>query len=558
MPLIDRQSTSATQAASRANGRHSAGPTTPDGKCRSSLNALKHGCYSESLLDTMLPLGEDPEEFVELRQGLLDAHQPANPAEALLVDDLALLRWRKIRNERGQAGVLGRSLERLELEHQRRLKELHHELTSAPQAEILQHGFYQQPDSPGKYEQIASLLDSLLEQVRHCHFALDADPVLTMLWGQEPSLRGMYFTNAFRGLRRLTADLPDGGREERYPMEEEPQPESPEGSAGPSLESDPSPGAGHPTDSGSPEPDVGPHPSTGSEPAFGGGGAEDRQDVDGPDSSGRGPTPGAPPPPEAGPPGQADPSRPGATARMREAFRYRLSDSKLEYQRLDLMKDLLDERQKVSDAYQHFLQQYVVVTAAQRNACFAPNEDEWRALRLQEAALDRQTERKTRLLIDLKREARRAEKWEWKREERQAAQERQARGADGPVHGSGGGPVNGSGQVKRKPDGAERPNGRGSPPEPSSVADSVAHPVDHAVAEPAIGPESSAPAGEPEAPKENTAFSKKRTRHVDENTGSGFGEGSDASPAGAAPEGRKGPPSERLNGLGNGFRELGR
>ncbi|HTU00873.1 MAG TPA: hypothetical protein VMG58_03615, partial [Candidatus Sulfotelmatobacter sp.] len=348
-------------------------------------------------------------------------------------------------------------------------------------------------------EQIASLLDSLLEQVRHCHFALDADPVLTMLWGQEPSLRGMYLTNAFRGLRRLTADLPDGGREERYPMEEEPQPESPEGSAGPSLESDPSPGPAQSRGSGNP--DVGPQPSTGSEQAFGGGGAEDRQDVDGPDSSGRGPTPGAPPPPEAGPPGQADPSRPGATARMREAFRYRLSDSKLEYQRLDLMKDLLDERQKVSDAYQHFLQQYVVVTAAQRNACFAPNEDEWRALRLQEAALDRQIERKTRLLIDLKREARRAEKWQWKREDRQAAQERQARGADGP----------------------ERPNGRGSPPEPSSIADSVAHPE----AGGAVEPESSAPAGEPEASKENRAFSKKRTRHVDENTGPGFDEGSD-------------------------------
>ena len=468
MPLIDRDPTPAQQAASRANGRHSAGPTTPDGKRRSSLNALKHGCYSESLLDTMLPLGEDPAGFTELRQGLLDAHQPANAAEALLVDDLALLRWRRIRNERAQAGVLGRARERLELEHQRRVKELNHELNSAPRAEILEHGFFKLPDSPGKYEKICSLLDSLLEQVRDCHFSLDADPVMTMLWGQEPSLRGVYFGNAFRQLKEATADLPEGGRVERWP-EDHPSPDAPPDSGhsragGNPTAADPSLDTTHSRESGNPEADKR-HADIRNNPV------------------------------------------------TREAFRYRLSDPDLEYLRLDLMRDLLDERRLVDDAYQHFLKLYVTVTPSQWNACLAPNDEEWHALRLQEAALDRQIERKTRLLMEMRREARRAEKWEWKREEREAERERQARGADGGVNGPGGGPG--------RANGSAGPNGRGSPPEPDWVMS------------PAIEPESSVAGVEPEAAKEaakeTDAFSRKRTRQVDENTGSASGEGSDAS-----------------------------
>ncbi|HEY6291022.1 MAG TPA: hypothetical protein VI455_05590 [Terriglobia bacterium] len=354
MALIDRDSNPALEAASRANGRRSKGPRTAEGKRRSSRNARKHGCYSEALFQSMQQLDEDPRDFVQLRDGLWESHQPANPAQALLVEDLALLRWRRIRNERGQAGVLGRARERLQLEHSRRLKELNRELTSAPQAEVLRHGFYGLADSPGKYEKIGSLLESLLEQVRNCHFALDADPVLTMLWGQELSLRGMYFTNAFRRLGRLTANQPDGGREEWEETEEEAEPEG----------SDP-PGPG---------PDAG--AESGSQP-------ED------------GPSPCSCPPDARH---SNEGGEPAPLQAQSELFRYRLKDPALEYERLDLLKDLLDERRVVNDAYQHFLQQYVVITPAQRDACLAPNETEWHALRLQEASLDRQIERKTRLL----------------------------------------------------------------------------------------------------------------------------------------------------------------
>ena len=93
MPLIDRESTPELQAASRVNGRESPGPRTAEGKQRSSRNALKHGCYSQFLFESMEALGEDPQDFVQLRDGLLQSHQPASPAEALLVEDLALRTW---------------------------------------------------------------------------------------------------------------------------------------------------------------------------------------------------------------------------------------------------------------------------------------------------------------------------------------------------------------------------------------------------------------------------------------------------------------------------------
>jgi hypothetical protein len=85
----------------------STGPRTAQGKRRSSQNALKHGLYSNAAFfwESAIALGEDPREFWRLLKGLLEARQPANTLEMVLVEDIALLFWKKRRLDRSEAAV---------------------------------------------------------------------------------------------------------------------------------------------------------------------------------------------------------------------------------------------------------------------------------------------------------------------------------------------------------------------------------------------------------------------------------------------------------------------
>ena len=60
MPLCKpKTKTPALLAACRANARKGTGPRTPEGKCRSRLNALKHGRYSPNLRESLVQAGRD-------------------------------------------------------------------------------------------------------------------------------------------------------------------------------------------------------------------------------------------------------------------------------------------------------------------------------------------------------------------------------------------------------------------------------------------------------------------------------------------------------------------
>jgi hypothetical protein len=77
---------------SRANGAKSRGPTTDEGKEKSSRNAIKHGLTAGSgniLLDC-----ESQDEFDEVQKKLLGIHAPATPAEKDIVEEMIAARWR--------------------------------------------------------------------------------------------------------------------------------------------------------------------------------------------------------------------------------------------------------------------------------------------------------------------------------------------------------------------------------------------------------------------------------------------------------------------------------
>ena len=79
---------------SRINGAKSKGPTSEEGKAKSSRNALKHGFAAT--INVVLSI-EDPAEFQLHLAGLRASYAPTNYAEETFVEQLANISWRQAR-----------------------------------------------------------------------------------------------------------------------------------------------------------------------------------------------------------------------------------------------------------------------------------------------------------------------------------------------------------------------------------------------------------------------------------------------------------------------------
>jgi len=78
---------------SKANGALSKGPSTPAGKRRSSLNAIRHGlCAKCIVLDH-----ESRENFLILLQQHIDRFQPADEVEFGMIEEMCASYWRQRR-----------------------------------------------------------------------------------------------------------------------------------------------------------------------------------------------------------------------------------------------------------------------------------------------------------------------------------------------------------------------------------------------------------------------------------------------------------------------------
>ena len=91
--MTDRPRTESQLRASRANGALSRGPTTPDGKRRSSGNSARHRLLSNSVVLK----GENEDRFLALLASYVDEHRPATQTQMTLVETMAVARWRQLR-----------------------------------------------------------------------------------------------------------------------------------------------------------------------------------------------------------------------------------------------------------------------------------------------------------------------------------------------------------------------------------------------------------------------------------------------------------------------------
>jgi hypothetical protein len=95
--------------ANRENARHSTGPKTPEGKGRSSANAVRHGLLARQIV---LPI-EDRAQYLELLAALEAEHQPEGPLETCLVHQMASSQWRLQRLTRIETGFFICRLEKV-------------------------------------------------------------------------------------------------------------------------------------------------------------------------------------------------------------------------------------------------------------------------------------------------------------------------------------------------------------------------------------------------------------------------------------------------------------
>jgi hypothetical protein len=81
-------------AANRANAQRSTGPRTPEGKQRSSLNALRHGILAKAAFNATIEGEERRADFDELVAGLAQEYQPRTMTEKMTVQQLAGCYWK--------------------------------------------------------------------------------------------------------------------------------------------------------------------------------------------------------------------------------------------------------------------------------------------------------------------------------------------------------------------------------------------------------------------------------------------------------------------------------
>lgn len=100
------------QQASRDNGARSNGPTTREGKDRSSHNATKHGIFSDSIL--LQP--ENRDAWSRLSEDLVTRFRPADNVELAVIHDMAVTQWRKERALNIETAILDMEYQVLEAE----------------------------------------------------------------------------------------------------------------------------------------------------------------------------------------------------------------------------------------------------------------------------------------------------------------------------------------------------------------------------------------------------------------------------------------------------------
>jgi hypothetical protein len=171
-------------AAARQNAQHSTGPRSPAAKQNSKLNALKHGGYvsDENRRQAMLALGEDPQEFENLKQELMSALGPGDALWEKQIEDLTWLYCRRERLERAEEGMRRRALQGIDDWQHRRQQEMARVTFDASQHEMLDVSLSESTDRGVALRRVLSFLELVREEVKQRTFRPRQYAVLESLY----------------------------------------------------------------------------------------------------------------------------------------------------------------------------------------------------------------------------------------------------------------------------------------------------------------------------------------------------------------------------------------
>jgi len=187
-------------AAKRSNAQRSTGPRTAAGKQNSKLNALKHGLYAapENERRTMLALGEDPEQFEDLKLELRASFGPGDPLWERQIDDLARLYWRRERLQRAQAGLMRRARLEVEERQHRRQQEIAGATFDPSQFQAIDIEMVEPTDPAARLRMLLSFLGVIGEQVKQRIFKPRQASEIECLYGDNEGWRQVRLLHLLR------------------------------------------------------------------------------------------------------------------------------------------------------------------------------------------------------------------------------------------------------------------------------------------------------------------------------------------------------------------------
>lgn len=199
MTLVRKTVTPEVLRAHRANAAKATGPRTALGKCRSAMNAATHLIFARVITARMKEFGEDPRDFESLRESLFRAFAPRDAFEALLVEDMAQIRWRLLRLQRAESGILASQKRKFEIE--REVKQagegggLH---GAAARALLSTYGISAMEDSPLKFARGLEKLRDLRARVESGGLSEADLGVLEMVYGTASGFLGALLKRDFK------------------------------------------------------------------------------------------------------------------------------------------------------------------------------------------------------------------------------------------------------------------------------------------------------------------------------------------------------------------------
>jgi hypothetical protein len=182
---IHKTMTPEAQEANRTNGAKTKGPESEQGKERSKMNALKNGKYARRPDPVELlrkdHTEEEEAEREELRADAVRCYQPPDEFARRQAEEMADLQFELRRLERAKEVMLARERELLALEQRKRSLRLKPDFAETTAAAVYDRRLLVQPDSPGKFREMLSILESLVQE--DCEVN-DARKLVQRLYGE--------------------------------------------------------------------------------------------------------------------------------------------------------------------------------------------------------------------------------------------------------------------------------------------------------------------------------------------------------------------------------------